>query len=150
MEIDEHKRYSIFKLQLESKTISNSSTIDDLISVALNEPDISARGSMLGLIANVSTLSKSQIQFLANHPAFIEPFLQKVLTRRRLLLELSQGGLTDELFNACLSSRDGVLHRKLLSIPLLTHTQLLLLCDGGANKAVRNIAKERAARKGPN
>ena len=144
--MDEHARYGAFERQLRSDMPEDNASLERCISGAVVEPDQGTRGAMLALIANIPSMGVSQLNFLTDHVAFSEPFLQKIIFRRKLIAALDQDGPTESIFSVCLATRDDVVHRKVLSLPMLSQAQLRMLQEQGVNKAVRNIAKQRAGK----
>jgi hypothetical protein len=58
-----------------------------------------------------------------------------------MLRELASTGLTEETFDRFVSDGDAEVHRALLSRAELSRAQFEVLRDRGANKAIRNVAK---------
>ena len=63
--------------------------------------------------------------------------------RRAVLIADLGRGLTEELFERCLTADDGAIHRALVARPELTRRQLERIAEAGANKAVSNLAAVR-------
>jgi hypothetical protein len=63
--------------------------------------------------------------------------------RRAVLIAELGRGLTEELFDKCLTAADGAVHRALVARPELTRRQLERIAEAGANRAVRNLAAVR-------
>jgi hypothetical protein len=53
---------------------------------------------------------------------------------------LKSCAITKEVFNHCLASGDGIVHRYLIENVNLSPEQMQVLADQGANKPIRNLA----------
>ncbi|AMV23989.1 hypothetical protein VT84_06310 [Gemmata sp. SH-PL17] len=63
--------------------------------------------------------------------------------RQAVLIAELACGLTEELFDRCLTAANGAVHRALVARPELTRWQLERIAEAGANRAVRNLAAVR-------
>jgi len=69
--------------------------------------------------------------------------LTKICTRQRLLRLIAREGLEKGVLDKCIDEGDGIVHRHLLKHKELPPSFVEFLIERGANKAVRNMAKQR-------
>ena len=139
----EHYRYAAFRAALTGEGAMSSELIESYTALAkLDEDEVMAIAALVDLIGS-SRLTAEQFQGLGVVTVFAEPQLTKVYARRELLRELKAAdSLTDSLFDKVLSNSESVVQRVLVDKYNLSIEQLEMLKDSGANRAIRNIAKQ--------
>jgi hypothetical protein len=139
----EHYRYASFSAFLSRHTVLTDEQINNFIELAALDPDQVMATAALGELLRFRQLSVSQFKYLCDHPAFRKPALQKLIQIKVLIHDLAQPDeLTDADFETYFASRNPVVQTWLLSHPSMTRKYLERLGEGGANRAVRNQAKE--------
>ena len=139
----EHYRYAAFRAFLEKNTVLDDTLLDIYVRLAqLDEDPVMAQSALI-LLIGWPHLTDSQLDRLSKHPAFVSPTTQRHIERTGLLRLLRASAVTDELFDRCIISHDEVVQRELLKRHDISHQQLEVFQVRGANKAIRNIAKQK-------
>jgi hypothetical protein len=142
----EHYRFEAFQAVLLNHGMLDGAALNHYIELAMADPDPSMGGSALALLIHWHGLTDEQLHQLVRHPAYNQPFLQKLLQQVMMLRELHSTGINEESFERFLGSQDAVIHRALLSDSRIKAEHLQLLQARGANRAIRNIAKQKLQR----
>jgi hypothetical protein len=142
----EHYRYRAFVAFLAKSGALDDTQIDRYIELAQTDGDQGMAQSALLHLIHLPGLSDGQLDQIRKHPAFASPVSQKNIERVQLLRELRSVELSSELFERCILSRDSEVQKELLERPDMSRPQMERLRDEGANKAIRNIAKQRLNR----
>jgi hypothetical protein len=143
----EHYRYDAFKAILSERTVLDDAILENIVHLSQLDADQGMGQAALILLVDWPNLTDLQLDLLYTHPAFSSPVVQRRIQRVHLLRQLRTSGLTNELFDSSILSRDEVVHRELLGRQDISRQQLERLREQGANKAIRNIAKQRLASK---
>ena len=94
------------------------------------------------LLIESGILSYEQLENLqVDHPEFNERPLQKIYLRKLLIKKIEKYGINDETFESVKNCNDSNVHRYLLENNRLSVSQLEWFEKYGANKKIRNIAK---------
>jgi hypothetical protein len=139
----EHHRYASFRRVLASRSALSPTDVDRYIELAIADRSVTIGPSALRDLVEWPGLTPAQFDLLAGHPAFQEDWLQRIVTRRRLLRSLAAEPLEETLFAACMASCDGFVQRALVALPDLSTSQLTEIAVAGANRATRNLARTR-------
>ncbi len=139
----EHYRYGAFRAVLREHTSLPDDLLNYYVELAELDAEPAMAGSALADLIHWRGLTEQQREQLSVHPAFAAPFLQKGISRSRLLRRLKREPLTAALFEECLAEKDGVLQRAMLEASSIARDQLETLAEHGENRAVRNIAAQR-------
>ena len=139
----EHERFRLFEAKVGCLAILSEAELHALVDEASSDPDGSCRESMLGVIAAHPFLLEAQIASLSLGPTFAPAHLRRHLERNRLLQALATEPLSEPLFGSCVVSGDARVQLALLGHKALTRAHLSVLRQNGANRAVRNLAKQR-------
>lgn len=139
----EHYRYASFKDFLGKRSHLDPDTLDHYIDLAERDPDISMGTAALIELLEWPRLTDQQLSALGANPAFQEEVIQRALRRTQYLRILASQELTEEIFQACLKSKDSVVQRELLESKKLSSDQLSTLSEQGANRAIKNIARQK-------
>jgi len=135
----EHYRYGVFRKYLTSHRPLSPQMAEALYELGKVDPHPAMGGAMMHDIVNLEECPPEVLEKASNSG---EDHLVKAVRRRRTLEEI-RAGLTEDLFVRCLGSHDSVIHLGLLKSSELTPGQLKQLAEVGANRAVRNMAKEK-------
>ncbi|WP_406693641.1 hypothetical protein V5E97_21660 [Singulisphaera sp. Ch08] len=135
----EHYRYGAFRDYLAAHRPLPPAVAEALYSLGEEDLDRGMGGAMM-----------SDIVWLPECPPTVrdralasgERSLVTAVHRAVLITELDRG-LTEELFDRCLTATYGVVHRALVARPELTRPQLERIAEAGATRAVRNLAAVR-------
>ena len=138
----EHHRYASFCGLLNRASIDDV-MLEHFIELAVLDEDQAMAESALAELVKHTGLTAQQLNHLKGHPAFASQLLQSVIEQTQLLSELSSAGISDDLFNRCLFISKDSVQRKLLNKAELSKEQLQALSEYGANRAIRNLAKEK-------
>ena len=138
----EHYRYASF-CRLLSRAVLDDVILNRLVELALLDEDQTLANAVLAELVRHPGLTAEQLSYLKAHPAYASPGLQNVVEQAQLLRELSSSELSDDLFSRCMLSGEDVVQRKLLKDARISKEQLQTLADYAANRAVRNLAKQR-------
>lgn len=139
----EHYRYAAFRQLLTPERVLDDEMVDRYIELAELDEDQNMAQAALGELIRWEGLTDAQLERLSTHRAFAAETLQKIIKRKQLLRELFSTSLTDEAFAQYISSGDAVVQRELLSKSVVSRKQLETLKAQGANRAVRNMAKDK-------
>ena len=139
----EHYRFEAFQFLLRDRKTLDEMTTNQYIELAITDIDQLMGGAALALLLGCPCLTDEQLHYLGGLPAYNKPFLQKLHQRLVLLRDLDLNGVNDESFKKFFVSNDPKVHRALLSKPGLKSEHLELIRDRGANKAIRNIARQK-------
>lgn len=142
----EHYRYAAFCAVLAAHKELDDRTVERFIELAEEDDDQVMAQSALGHLVRSPGLTDQQLQRLRSHPAFAIPALQKLIERAQLLKQLDGAALTDDAFQRYVASGDAIVQQALLSRPDVSQCQLELLLDQAANRAIRNVVKDRLRR----
>jgi hypothetical protein len=139
----EHYRYVAFRAALSGEGDISDELIESYITLArLDEDEGMARAALVDLIRS-PRLTATQFQGIGRHAAFTDSELTKLHTRQALLRELKAAtAVTDSLFELVLSNGDSVMQRVLIDKHELSKERLEALNGRGANRAIKNIAKQ--------
>lgn len=135
----EHYRYRVFRNYLDSHRPLSPAIADALYELGKEDPD---QGVGRAMMREIVRLKECPDNVLEKASASGENHLVNAVRGRKLLAELNSG-LTEDLFERCLESRQDYIQRALLARPELTWRQLEQLAEKGCNRAVRNMAKVR-------
>jgi hypothetical protein len=141
----EHYRYVAFQAILDNAQTLSDVEIARYIELAQLDADRSMGQGALSLLLRWYGLTDEQFQNLVNHPALAVDWVQKLAVRRNLIRIVHTRPFTDAMFEHCLTLGDSQIHRLLLNTIDLTQ-QIEILAARAANRAVRNIAKQRLRR----
>lgn len=141
----EHYRYAAFRKLLEASAIDDP-TLDRYVELAGLDEDQAMAQAALGLLARYEGLTEHQLSRITVHRAFASAELREIIEQTQLLRELNSRDLTDHLFARCVSNGKDRVQRKLLGKPGLSPQQLAVLTGHGANRAIRNLAKDKLRR----
>ncbi len=139
---DEHYRYAAFRDFLAKRADLADTLLDKYIQLAQLDRDRTMAQSALILLIEWPHLTIFQLDYLRKHPAFTAPVVKRRIERTQLLRQLQSLSLTEELFRRCFISPDETIQRELLKRQDISRQQIELLQEQGANRAVRNIAKQ--------
>lgn len=142
----EHYRYEAFQAFLSHHNMLDEVTLDHYIQLASADPDRTMGNAALALLLHWPGLTDAQLQHLRDNPAYNTPLLRKLQQKILLLRELRTADISDESFERFLTSGDAEVHRVLLSKSGLKAEHLKWLQAHGANKAIRNMAKQKLQR----
>jgi hypothetical protein len=120
--------------------------LNRFIELALLDEDQTMAQSALAELVRHTNLTEQQLNHLTNHPAFASQSLQSIIDQTKLSREILARDISDDLFTRCLFSGHDSVQRKLLHRPDLSKEQLERLSEYGANRAIRNLAKEELRR----
>jgi hypothetical protein len=135
----EHYRYGAFRDYLAAHRPLPPVVADALYSLGEADPD---RGMGRAMMMDIACLPECPPAVRDRALASGESGLVAAARRAVLIAELGRG-LTEELFDRCLTAADGAVHRALVARPELTRRQLERIAEAGANRAVRNLAAVR-------
>lgn len=141
----EHYRYAAFRAFLASYSSLPNDYIDKYVHLAQIDPvPLMGQAALMDLIG-WRYLTDAQLDRLDEHLSASSPNLRRSIERLRLRRLLQPTTLTNELFQRALISRDDVTQRELINSYDISREQLETLRDQGANKAIRNMAKQKLA-----
>jgi len=145
----EHYRYAAFYAVLMNSDALDDTLLDRYIHLAQLDEDLGMARSALIELISWRRLSDNQFEHLSKHPAFADPYIQRIVEKKvRLLRQLgSSDPLTDELFERCLASRNRRVQEVLLIRSDISRQQIEVLSQQGCGKAIRNMAKQRLNRR---
>lgn len=135
----EHYRLRVFREYLKSRRPLSPQMVEALYELGREDPSRGMGGAMMRELVD---LAECPPEVLEKASASGDNHLVRAVWWRRTLEEM-KSGVTEDLFARCLGSRDGVVQRGLLERPELTRSQLEQLVETGANRAVRNMARQR-------
>lgn len=139
----EHYRWAAFHAILAKNNVLDDTLIARYVQLAqIDEDQGMAESALLSLLRQPG-LTDAQVERLSKHPAYTSPVAQRLIERIRLLRELQSSLLTEDLFMRCIASNDQTVQRQLLDRKDISCQQVELLRNQGANRAIRNIAKQR-------
>ena len=138
----EHYRWSTFTDFLTDRSLSDPA-LKSLLQLADQDQDL--RSSMLHALARTATTTNQAKAILAMAP---DDEALRRLTARRLHISSLRSAWTAELVQQAIKSGDSQVHRYLLESGKLDAESLAILATQGANRAIRNMAKQRL--KSPN
>lgn len=144
----EHYRYAAFRSVLAGRAFLSDEELARYVGLARLDADVSMAGSALADLIRWHGLTGEQFERLSAHPAISADFLQIGISRMRLMDRLRGGPLTDSLFEDCLASGDSVTQRLMLETSSIDRRQVERLAEGGASRAVRNMAAAMLRRRG--
>ena len=136
----EHYRYGGFRAVLREHRSLGDDALAHYVELAQLDADIAMAGSALVDLIQWRGLTDEQFEWLSIHPTYGVPFLQKVISRLRLIKKLRGGPLMAALFEECLASGDAVAQRLMLEASSVSRCQVERLQEAGANRAIRNLA----------
>ncbi len=142
----EHYRYAAFQIVLHNHPALDDTEVGQYVELAQADEDQLMAGAALADLIGWAGLSPHQFNALSHHPIFQTRPLQRMAQRKRLLVELRDSPLTDDMFTHCLAAHDLTIQRTLLERPDLAKPQLTALQEKGCSRAVRNIANVRLNR----
>ena len=144
----EHYRYAAFQSLLAKSEQLTDEELERYVELArLDEDQFMSTAALIDLI-HWPGLATEQFERLRIHPKLDDPILHKAHRRRALSRELSRApALTEAQFEVIFSSGDSAVQRDLVERRDLSITQLRKLREGGANRAIRNIAKQALQRR---
>ena len=139
----EHYRARAFEAFLFAYRAITNDQVEQVLRLRDDGPDrCDLRVGRIGDMIWSGILSDTQIADLARLPEVHEAPLQRNYVRQCLVRRLRVEGLTPETFREIADTRDSELQRVVLSRDDLCRDHVLWLAENGANKAVRNIAKQ--------
>lgn len=141
----EHHRYASF-CRLLDRSVIDDVTLERFIELAVLDEDQAMAQSALAELGKHTGLTAQQLNYLKDHPAFASQLLQNVIEQTQLLRELGSSDVSDDLFNRCLFIGKDSVQRKLLNTAELSKEQLQALTENGANRAIRNLARQKLRR----
>jgi hypothetical protein len=136
----EHYRYGAFRHYLKTHPTLTDQNLESYIMLVDIDPDPIMATSALRDLVQRGTLTHEQVTRLTLHP-YLEGWIKRSKEERLLLDRLASEGVTDALFDAFMQSREHM-QRRLLECNL-TQEQIRTLAEHGANKGVRNVARQR-------
>lgn len=136
----EHYRYGAFRWYLKEHRPLSASIAEALYELGAAGPDPGMGGAIM---ADIVSLPECPASVSAKALASGCKHLIREAKRRSLRSELQQGPFTAELFDRCLASGDGGVHRTLFDNFRLSPEQLRQLAEQGATRAVRNMASNK-------
>ena len=139
----EHYRYDSFRRLLEAVSTLDDVTIDRYIELAALDEDQTMAQAALGLLVRHDGLTQQQLSRLRMHPIFASRELQASIEQTQLLRDLDSSNIADDVFERCVALGKGEVQRKLLSKSGISPQQLAAVADRGANRAIRNLAKNK-------
>ena len=139
----EHYRYGVFMQYLESHQPLLPHLADAIYELGAEDPDPSMGIAMMCDIIALPECPQTVLQKALNsgHKELI-----KQAVHRNLLTEL-EAGVTADLVERCLTSRDPSIQRSLLGRRDLGRNHLERLREEGATRAIRNTAADRLRRR---
>jgi hypothetical protein len=139
----EHYRARAFEAFLFAHRALTDDQVEQVLRLKDDGPDgCDLRiGRISGMIWS-GVLSDTQMADLAQLTEIHESPLQRGYVRECMLRRLRSEGLTSNVFRAIVDSGDSELQRVILSRGDLCRDHVVWLTEHGANKAVRNIARQ--------
>lgn len=139
----EHFRYASFRRVLAERKRAETAFLVQYIKLAQKDADpVMGRCALQDLLL-WDGLEAAQFEMLRGLPAFQTSVLQRAAERRALVAALRIGMIKPQLFARCVESRDACIQRWLINEERLSADQLAILAEQGANRAVRNIARNK-------
>jgi hypothetical protein len=140
---EEHYRARAFYDYMVAHRALTDGQIDRILQLKDDGPDrCDLRDNRITEMIVSGVLSDAQIAGLARLPEVHRAPIQRRYVRECLLRRLRSKGLTPEVFCEIADSGDGELQRVVLTRDDLCPEHVLWLAEHGANKAVRNVAKQ--------
>ena len=142
----EHYRYAAFRKLLEGAGSIDDLTLDRYVELAELDEDQEMAEAALGLLLRHNGLTEQQLNRIKTRQIFATRPLQNIIEQVQLLHELDSPTVTDAVFDRCVSIGKSEVQRKLLSKSKISPEQLAVLTDKGANRAIRNLARNQLRR----
>jgi hypothetical protein len=111
-----------------------------LRSALIDKGEMMAGAAVVDILTEPPNLTDFQFEKICNALNQFGEWTEKVILRQTLFRKLKKEVFTKELFSECFIKGDGSVHNVL--IDLADKNQMELIAEKGANKAVRNIAKQ--------
>lgn len=143
----DHCRHQMFCRVLARTDPFSSEELERFLTLVEIDSDRGMAEGALGTLIRSKRISVAQLNELQNREGFHPPALQRLIVRRKLLADIASGELNDDLFDRCLASDDRDVQRELVSVGKLSSAQLTAIAAAGANRAIRNLAKEKLGRR---
>ncbi len=138
----EHYRYAAFREWLKASTSADDHSVSCYIELALSDGNSIMAGSALADLMDAAWLTDSQFASVAEQITKFGGWTSKRISRAALGRELRRMPLTGTLFEKCISQNDPAVHELLFAHSDLTYARMEALSERGANKALRNRARE--------
>ncbi|MDP6542520.1 MAG: hypothetical protein QGH60_00930 [Phycisphaerae bacterium] len=138
----EHYRCGAYRNYIQSKQALSDDEIDNIFALTDCGPD----GEDLRLnrvieLVRSGLLTAEQFGELGNRSEVHQPPVDKVYARHEILRAIDERGLA-ETFERIKQTQDSWVHERVLEHPDLVSEQVVWLAQNGANKRIRNVAKQ--------
>jgi hypothetical protein len=140
---EDHYRWGAFVLYMNSKEILTDDEIKNIFLLKDSGLDkCELHSNRIHWLISSGKLNDFQYDSLVRYPEVLEPPLQKVFLRHKLLREINKEGLSETIFYKVMETNDSFIHERILSREDLNRGHVEWLSKYGLNKRVRNIASE--------
>ncbi|ABC29948.1 hypothetical protein HCH_03185 [Hahella chejuensis KCTC 2396] len=143
----EHYRYAAFLHWITTRVAAPDEALNHFVDLTLNDPDSMMGGSAFIQLLSAPWLTDAQFDLLSRRSQEFGNWTTDKVERVALMRRLRAGGLTPSLFRDCLQLQDSGLHEILLERSDMDRDMMKQLADQGANKRIRNLAKQYSASK---
>ncbi|WP_432453759.1 hypothetical protein ACRRS0_22550 [Agarivorans sp. QJM3NY_29] len=136
----EHYRYGAFIHWLRTRDSATDQEIAQFLELTLNDTDVVMGGSAAIELLKCQWITDAQFEKVCTESRKFGKWPLKQAIRYRLLRELCSNA-EFELQARCLDSGDSIVHEALLELQNIDESILKGLSENGANKRIKNIAK---------
>ncbi|AZZ92677.1 hypothetical protein EUZ85_18875 [Hahella sp. KA22] len=143
----EHYRYAAFLHWIATRAAAPDEALNHFVELTLSDPDSMMGGSAFIQLLSASWLTDPQFDLLSRRAQELGNWTTDKVERVALMRRLRTGGLTPSLFRDCLQLEDSSLHEILLKRSDMDQDMMKALAEHGANKRIRNLAKQYSASK---
>ncbi|MDP6636017.1 MAG: hypothetical protein QGG42_14050 [Phycisphaerae bacterium] len=138
----EHYRHGAFLNYIRSRDALSDEEIDNIFALTDCGPDgEDLRLNRIIELIRSDLLTTEQFGELANRSEVHQPPADKVYTRHEILRAIDERGLA-ETFERVKQTQDSWVHERVLEHPDLAGEHVGWLAQNGANKRIRNVAKQ--------
>jgi Rps23 Pro-64 3,4-dihydroxylase Tpa1-like proline 4-hydroxylase len=136
----EHYRWNAYIQYLKSKTNLSDQEIRNIINLHdSDECDLSV--SRIIELLNSNLLNNEQVNELGQDPIIEEEPIRKIYTRHKIMRELKNSGLSEDLFEKIKQNNDSYIQEEVLKSNSINLAQLEWLELNGVTRKIRNISK---------
>jgi hypothetical protein len=144
---EEHYRYQAFALFLREKEGLNDNEVQSLLVLEdCGDDGVNMEASRAIMLLDSGLLTDQQLADLAEHPAVADSATRRVYVRQLMLRRLRSEAMSISLFEAIQRCGDEAVQRAALDRDDLDREHMEWLASEGANRRVRNVARQQLAR----
>lgn len=136
----EHYRHRAVTNYLDRLEGMTDEEVDELLEIGRLDPDYSIQSDVPHSLVRKRWLTDEQLDRVASR--FSSPSFDRLVSRIRLLRRLAGPEVEASVLDEAIACGDAHVHEAVLAHPRLARQQVLRLGQTGANRAIRNSARQ--------